>query len=278
MSRSSSVSEEPKLFHLLEKRRWRKVRRALKSSVGLQYSKETDSTGLSCLGIALGFQAPVDTIKLLLSVNPDLTNATDSYGATCLHIACLNGSSLDSIDYLLATHPELVDIADNDKRIPLHHAVEFACQCNDSEDEGFYFELIDTIFKAKPETIFYTDKDDDSPLDLLQMFKTTCDRSDHDRLDEIYQVLRRYSVSEYLKKKKKWEEEGFDTTLKSVDDCSKRTGSTGSMTDVKSQATKFSKGSTVDAECDNDVEDCDQKVEDHPMYHNNSNINIDVNF
>ena len=272
ISRGSSASEEPKLFSLLEKRRWRKVRRALKSSAGLQLTRETDSTGLSCLGIALGFQAPVEIIKLLLTVNPDLAHTTDSYGATCLHIACLNGSSLDSIDYLIETHPELVDIADNDKRIPLHHAVEFACQCNYSEDEEFYFELIEAVFKTKPETIFYTDKDDDSPLDLLQMFKTTCDRSDHDRLDDIYQVLRRHSVTEYMKKKKMWEEAGFDTTLKSVDECSKRTGSTDSMTDIKSQGTKASRVSTVGALC-NDAGDFEHQIEDHPVYHNNSNIN-----
>lgn len=252
MSRSSSISEEPKLFNLLEKRRWRKVRRALKSSHGLQHSRETDSTGLSCLGIALGFQAPVDIIKLLLSVNPELSKGTDSYGATCLHIACLNGSSLDSIDFLLENYPELVTIADNDQRIPLHHAVEFACQCNDSEDEGFYLELIQTVFQAKPESIFYTDKDDDSPLDLLQMFKITCDSSDHERLDEIYQVLRRYSVSEYLKKKMKWEEEGYDTSLIIMDDGSKQTASTSSLTD-RSQKTKHSKVSTACAENNDEV-------------------------
>ncbi len=251
-SRTSSLSEEPKLFNLLEKRRWRKVRRALKSSGGLQHSQETDSTGLSCLGIALGFQAPVEIIKLLLSVNPKLSKATDSYGATCLHIACLNGSSLDSIDYLLSNYPELVTIADNDQRVPLHHAVEFACQCNDSEDEGFYLELIQTVYLAKPEMIFYTDKDDDSPLDLLQMFKTTCDSSDHERLDEIYQVLRRYSVSQYKRAKQEWEDEGFDTTKKISDDGSKQTVSTGSLTD-KSQKTKLSKVSTVGAENNDEI-------------------------
>merc|ERR1711976_568247 len=96
--------------------------------------------------------------------------------------------------------------------IPLHHAVEFACQCNDLDDEDFYLEMIETLYTANPETILYTDKDDDSPLDLLQMFKTTCDVSDHARLDEIYQMLRKLSVAEYMKKKARWEEEGYDTS------------------------------------------------------------------
>ena len=203
----------PRLFESLEKHRWRKVRRMLKSAEGLELCKEKDSTGLSCLGIALGFQAPVDVIKLMISVNPELIDYRDSFGAGCLHVACLNGSSIEAIDYLLQNYPILITARDNDDRIPLHHAVEFACQCLDEEDEDFCLDLIEKLYKSKPETIHYSDKARDSPTDLIQLFRMTSDHSDHQRLDAIYHLTRQFSTDYYKSKKKKWEEQGYDTTV-----------------------------------------------------------------
>jgi hypothetical protein len=208
---NSTKTEAPKLFNLVEKRKWRKVRRLLKSSKGAELCRETDDTGLSCLGVALGFQAPLEIIKLMTSVMPELIDCRDSFGAGCLHIACLNGSSLEAVDYLLENYTHLATSTDNDQRVPLHHAVEFACQCTDEEDSEFYLELIETLYNADSATIHNNDKSGDSPLDLIQMFKMTSDDSDHARLDEIYRLVRKFSIREYVKQKEKWEMEGYNT-------------------------------------------------------------------
>lgn len=247
------MADTPKLFSLLEKRKWRKVRKALKSPENKELCEETDATGLSCLGIALGFQAPVDIIKQMIEVNPKLVDHTDSFGAGCLHIACLNGSSLEAIEYLIENYPHLISSTDKDKRIPLHHAVEFACQCTEEEDEDFYLDLIETLYKAKPESIHHSDKSRDSPLDLIQMFRTTFDSGEQERLDEIYRLVRRFSIEQYRKKKKEWEDQGYDKSFiergKEIEDPEDQTKDT-----EDSEISKVSKA-VAEPRCDNSV--CD---------------------
>lgn len=231
----------------------------LKSSEGPSLCQQTDGTGLSCLGIALGFHAPVDVIALMIEVHPDIIYHEDAYGASCLHIACLNGSSLEAIDYLVSNFPHLIDSTDNDKRIPLHHAVEFACQCQNQADENFYLEMIATLCKVKPETIFCSDVAHDSPIDLSQMFKLSSDHGDHDRLDKIYYLLQHYGIEQYMRQKKKWEQEGYDTNthsskVKREDGLSKSTDSTGTLS--VSKGTVISKVSTLVAERCHSERDC----------------------
>ncbi len=243
----------PELFTLVEKRKWRKVRRLLKSLKGKRLCKEFDKTGLSCLGVALGFQAPLGVIKLMISIAPFLVDYQDSYGAGCLHVACLNGAALDSIDYLLIKYPHLVNMTDNDGRVPLHHAVEFACQCQDEEDEDFCLDMIELLYQARTETIHCSDKSGDSPLDLLQMFKTSSDPSTYRRLDEIYRLVRSFSIQEYKKNKQTWEDEGYDTAKclspKHNDGPSVRSkATTNTSTSTNDSQWSIVKGSTVQAE------------------------------
>ena len=252
----STMSETPKLFSMLEKRKWRRVRKALKSSEAPELCQETDATGLSCLGIALGFQAPVDIIKQMIAVSPSLIDQTDSFGAGCLHIACLNGSSLEAIEYLIENFPHLISSTDNDKRIPLHHAVEFACQCTEEEDEDFYLDLIETLYNANPESIHHSDKANDSPLDLIQMFRTTFGSAEQERLDEIYRLVRRLSIEQYRKKKKKWEDDGYDLEyIERVKEKGEKDDATRSTAESANSGT--SKVSTVIAEPRHEGSECD---------------------
>lgn len=262
-TKTSKSDDTPEIFAQVEKRRWRKVRRLLKSSRGKELTSQIDKTGLSCIGVALGFQAPLAIIKLMISISPSLVDYRDSYGAGCLHVACLNGSSLDAIDYLLEAYPHLVVMRDNDGRVPLHHAVEFACQCQDEEDEEFCLEMIETLYNAKPETIHFVDICQDSPLDLIQMFKTTSHPSTYRRLDEIYRLARGFSVQEYIRQRKAWEEQGYDTTpTDKLDGQSCRSKETNTSKTSKTSASTASnshfsmiKGSVLEAEIgDTDME------------------------
>lgn len=251
-----SVSS-PKLFDMIERRKWRKLRRVLKSKKGPELCRETDLTGLSCLGVALGFQAPIKIIQLMISTSPRLIDYRDSFGAGCLHIACLNGSSLESIDYLLENYTYLKITVDKDNRAPLHHSVEFACQCQDGEDEEYYLELIGTIYKAEPRMIHSSDNSGDSPLDLVHMFMTSCDAKNLQRLEKIYQLVHGLSVKHFMDKKLRWEEEGYDK-------CYLDTGDKDEISSLKSKSTVSTmscsdrspfQGSTVVAEGPDSIRD-----------------------
>eukprot|EP00551_Chaetoceros_affinis_P002298 CAMPEP_0203659978 /NCGR_PEP_ID=MMETSP0088-20131115/54489_1 /ASSEMBLY_ACC=CAM_ASM_001087 /TAXON_ID=426623 /ORGANISM="Chaetoceros affinis, Strain CCMP159" /LENGTH=150 /DNA_ID=CAMNT_0050522195 /DNA_START=408 /DNA_END=860 /DNA_ORIENTATION=- len=145
---------------------------------------------------------------------------------------------------------------DNDGRVPLHHAVEFACQCQDEEDEEFCLETIETLYNAKPETIHYVDNCQDSPLDLIQMFKTSSDPSTHRRLDEIYRLAKGLSIQEYINKRKKWEEEGYDTERVVVcDEDGRSCRSKGTTNTSTSTDSHFSivQGSILEAEAGGNI-------------------------
>jgi hypothetical protein len=199
------------LFSKLSQRQWRKARRLLKSKDAHELCKEVDSTNLTCLGVALGFEAPLEIIKLIIEANSEMVFHLDSFGASCLHVACLNGASIESIEYLLKTFPELSRYIDDDKRVPLHHAVEYACQSS-QENEPYYLKVIDIMYRICPETIHVSDIVHDSPVDLVQMFITRCEGNDLERLQVIYRLLNSFSIEQYKKKKYHWENQGYDTS------------------------------------------------------------------
>lgn len=227
----SGMKQPVSLFNKITQRQWRKVRRLLKSSDARELCEEVDSTNLTCLGVALGFEAPLEIIKLLIEANPEMVFYMDDFGASCLHVACLNGSSIESIEYLLQNFPQLSRRNDDDKRVPLHHAVEYACQSS-REDEQYYLKLIDTMYRISPETIHASDKVHDSPVDLVQMFITRCDENDLERLQVIYRVLNSFSIEQYKKKKEHWEMQGYETNAKkqSLDSATQSTETSSHIT------------------------------------------------
>jgi hypothetical protein len=163
--------------------------------------------------MALGYQAPVVIIQLIIEADNSLASEKDMFGATPLHIACLNGAPHDLIDVLLQHNKNLAREPDFDKRVPLHHAVEYFCQSGDSENT--YIDVIRKLSKTAPEMVHCRDKSGESPIDLVQFVKSQS-REPSERyqlLHALYAELRKTSIRLYRENKKRWELEGYMNDL-----------------------------------------------------------------
>ncbi len=179
--------------------------------------------GISSLSLAFGHNAPLDIIEKMLDEDPTLALQTDFLGATPLHVACLNGSDLPSVKLLVDRYPSLVTVRDKDSRIPLHHAVEYVCRLERAGDSTVTkaVEVIKELLVLCPDTVLLPDKLGDSPLDLAHVVMMETDTSFEDdestfsRAEFTYKLLKKVSIDVYLKWKRQWEEEGYDTSDKS---------------------------------------------------------------
>lgn len=208
---------QPALFRLVEAQKWNRLRKVLNRK-GKDSFKERDGSGLSLLGMALGFDAPMDIIKLILDMDRSQASATDLFGATPLHIACLNGASHETIRYLLQSRQGLAQLHDRDRRIPLHHMVE--CLCRDEIDFTEGLHILKLLTSSYPDGINNTDRCDDTPIDLVQVARMEEDPSseEYERLTRIYRVLRSIGILVYRQQKMKWEADGFDSSKSVVSD------------------------------------------------------------
>lgn len=214
--RFSYISEsQPALFRLVEAQKWNKLRKIMRKNEKSIWEK--DGSGLSLLGMALGFDAPIDIIKLILDMDRSQASATDLFGATPLHIACLNGASPETISYLLQSQVGIAQLHDRDRRIPLHHMVE--CLCRDEIDFAEGLHILKLLTSSYPDGINTTDRCDDTPIDLVQVARMGEDPNseEYERLTNIYRVLRSISILVYRQQKLKWEADGFDSS-KSISD------------------------------------------------------------
>ncbi|GFH58570.1 hypothetical protein CTEN210_15046 [Chaetoceros tenuissimus] len=232
--RFSYISEsQPALFRLVEAQKWNKLRKMMRKNE--KSVREKDGSGLSLLGMALGFDAPIDIIKLILDMDRSQASATDLFGATPLHIACLNGASPETISYLLQSQVGIAQLHDRDRRIPLHHMVE--CLCRDEIDfvEGLH--ILKLLTSSYPDGINTTDRCDDTPIDLVQVARMEEDPNseEYERLTNIYRALRAISIIFYRQQKMKWEADGFDSSK--------------SISDQKSISTATTKATTGSSSC-----------------------------
>lgn len=213
---SYSSESQPALFRLVEAQKWNKLRKVLRKNE--KNLTERDGSGLSLLGMALGFDAPMDIIKLILDMDRSQASATDLFGATPLHIACLNGASHETISYLLQSRQGLTQLHDRDRRIPLHHMVE--CLCRDEIDFTEGLHILKLLTSSYPDGINNTDRCDDTPIDLVQVARMEEDPSseEYERLTRIYRVLRSIGILVYRQQKMKWEADGFDSSKSVVSD------------------------------------------------------------
>lgn len=214
MSRNASQN----FLSKFEKKQWKDIRKKLRSGKGNQLVLATGCYGITTLALALGHNAPLDIIQLILNLDPSLAEQKDVLGASPLHIACLNGAPVPSIKLLIERYPHLVADRDSDQRTPLHHAVEFICRLerNDDYDRDGIFDVISILIEKAPDIIHWTDKHGDSPLDLTHVVMIETDTSSYtedesifSRVDQLFKFLKRISIKVYLDKKKKWEEEGY---------------------------------------------------------------------
>lgn len=231
---SFSSESQPALFRLVEAQKWNKLRKVIRKNE--KNLTERDGSGLSLLGMALGFDAPMDIIKLILDMDRSQASATDLFGATPLHIACLNGASHETISYLLQSRQGLAQIHDRDRRIPLHHMVE--CLCRDEIDFTEGLHILKLLTSSYPDGIYSSDKFKDTPIDLVQVARMEEDPSseEYERLTRIYRVLRSIGILVYRQQKMQWEADGFDSS-KSV------------VSDQKSLSTVTTKATSVATSC-----------------------------
>jgi hypothetical protein len=216
---SYGTDNQPLTFRYIENQKWKKLRRMLKRSNGKDLCRERDDSGLTLLGMALGFEGPLDIIQSILAMDPSQITATDFFGASPLHVACLNAASLEAIKYLLqfSKGTNLAETRDKDLRVPLHHIVE--CLCRNEIDFIQGTKVIETLIQAAPDSIHASDKHNDSPVDLVQLarMEVPTESKEYRRLSRIYCFLQGISMHCYKGHKKKWEDMGFDASQKDVD-------------------------------------------------------------
>lgn len=205
----------------IEKRRWKAVRRQLKSNKGKNLVLATGCYGISSLSMALGYNAPLDIIEEILNLRPELGTQRDVLRANPLHVACLNGADFSLIKLLIDRYPRLVQDFDTDLRTPLHHAVEYTCRLQrvPDEDREGVFDVIQLLLDIRPDIVHWVDKNGDSPIDLTHIVMVDTDTSSlsedqsiYNRVETLYQQLKQVSINVYLRKKRRWEEQGYDTT------------------------------------------------------------------
>lgn len=209
--RSSVKMSRIKLFGLVEKQRWSKIRKHLSKMKWTEICKETDDTGLTLLGISIVFAAPLDIIELILSIDPNQFYTTDMYGATPLHMACLNGASPKAVQQLMQFGCD-VTIRDVDRRVPLHHTVECICLDGIDFDEGL--QVIKLLCDADPTMVFARDKLSDTPIDIVQIARITATGAENvekiRRFETLYIILRDVNINLYKQRKARWELMGPD--------------------------------------------------------------------
>jgi hypothetical protein len=205
LGESSDSEEPPYLFQLIENQKWSKLRRCLGSPRGPALCQEKDRSELTCLALALSYDAPLAVIQDLVSICPNLATAKDEYGATPLHLACLNGASFDCIMFMAQNYDESVRELDHDLRAPLHHAVEHASQ--PGQKDTSYTQVIELLCKAAPELIHMRDSAGDTPLDLVQIVKisTKISSAEYNRLHLIYEQFKKTSILVYRETTRQWE-------------------------------------------------------------------------
>ena len=250
-----SKNKSPFLFSIIAKRKWRKLAHSLQSRHAVQLISERDDSNLTCLSLALGYQAPIEIIDMMIKLDPQLAFRKDAFGATALHVACLNGASLDLVDLLLQQHDEIAYEVDFDNRCALHHAVEYACDRDvihhDDYTHDTYVDVIQNLCNSAPDMLYCYDNTGETPIDLVQRIKCKNESSGamYEKLQLIYTALTEQSVKYYRETRRRWELEGFMTQL-CLDQISESCASGTTVSTQSSLQTPESEGRnlTLDAE------------------------------
>lgn len=242
---SSSPDILSKAFKYIRIGHWQKLEEMLLSDKGEFLCSMKDSSGLSVLSVAVISYPPIDILQLILNLNPSASLEPDKFGAVPLTLACLNGASAGVIKTVLEHDNGMsATVPDGDKRVALHHAVEYAARINVHEltneqtkatMDSFNFsvngsdcstrmntsilsdsdfandiEVIKLICDASPEMIHFASSNGDTPLDVMHIIRGRCKSEAQRNMVEYvyYSVLRQTSVNVYMGQKKEWEEYG----------------------------------------------------------------------
>mmetsp|Transcript_19798 Transcript_19798/g.23645 ORF Transcript_19798/g.23645 Transcript_19798/m.23645 type:complete len:326 (-) Transcript_19798:148-1125(-) len=227
------LTRHPNIFKMIESEDWSQVRHYIQTDQGSKTCTKLDTSGLSVLGMALGFHAPIDIVIKMLEIDPNSSLKYDMFHAVPLHVACLNGANLDVVNYLL-DHDDNTSAhcADSDKRVALHHAVEYACKAaTEDERENDGIDVIKSLTSAAPTMLKRSDIQGDTPIDLCQMVKYEIEDENHPNnknAEKVYKILREANIRLYRKEKKQSERKEDPRATKSHN--SNETGSTGEST------------------------------------------------
>lgn len=241
-ARKDTPRKALELFRLIEKCKWEKVKRFIKSNKS-HLSHMIDPSGLSPLSLAVSSNAPLSIIREMIIADPRGATKADNFGATPLHLACLNGTTPDIIRLILDSDGgKSARAVDRDDYTVLHHAVEYVCllierrytskndmyssslESSDSirSEHEDYLEIIKQLCRTAPEMVNKVTKDSgDTPLDIPQiiMMKNSGTKGERDaRLTEVYRLLRETSIYVYRTKKKQWEIDGSTSRESQCDD------------------------------------------------------------
>lgn len=207
----------PILFKFIRRKKWKKVRRLLRTKRGTDLCKERDNDGFHALGVAISFGAPIDIVQLIVSIDALQVDAVDGFGSNPLHCACISGASLECVSFLLKQCKDLVSSTDKDRRTPLHLLMNTLCNCSDIYyAEGI--QIIKAMCKLDTSIIHFADAHKNTPIDTLHLAwadtHPACERQA--RFCEMHTILREISIQEYKKKKMTWEEKSHFDETKSI--------------------------------------------------------------
>jgi len=274
VKKEEAEAESMTLLQLIQSRKWRKVRKILKSSNGEEIYRIMNFSGLSPIGACLGCNAPSDITEKILLLYPEALLFGDEYGSTPLHLACLNGSHPDLIEMILDQEcgVKASQQFDCQKCSPLHLAVNYACahifdekastqssqsKTNDDRVPSAWLHMNDDLYidaiirnshrtikmlcKVCPQMVLSPDDEGNTPLDILQEKKLTIiNEVNYELLEELYEELLETAIRLYKEKKKRWENEGYrehDIKRYELDDVTETTYSEiTTLTDPSQQA------------------------------------------
>jgi hypothetical protein len=114
-----------KVNRLLIKKKWNKALRFLSTKAGK--AQLFDKAEMNSLVVALMNKPPVDVVKTIILMNPEMAYSVDDLHMRPLHVACRCGASSEVIKVLLEHSTPTATHCDIRNRTPLHYAVEYMC-------------------------------------------------------------------------------------------------------------------------------------------------------
>jgi ankyrin repeat protein len=104
--------------------------RAITNAIG----NSPEFSGVTLLHAAVRFNPPLDVVKKMIDICPDLIAAKDCLGRTPLHVAAGSSAEPTLIKLLAHAYPASCDATDEDGKTPLHFACDTSCQLFEDED------------------------------------------------------------------------------------------------------------------------------------------------
>lgn len=211
------------MFRCMEKGKWDKAHKILKANSSA-IRHVVDASGLTPLALAVSYHAPEYFVRDILRADPESPQKVDSFGATPLHLACLNGTTPEIVRIIMdQDNGQSAKAVDRGNCSVLHHAVEYICLLIENRYSSFadtdtdtittehedYHQIIKLICSRAPQVVHIKTKDGgDTPLDIpnIIMLKPGNNIPQmQERLSEVYQHLKRVSISVYRQRKRLWE-------------------------------------------------------------------------